>query len=492
MSTRSRAFFKRVLIVGGVALAPMLMAVGAAAYLLYPTLRNPPVADYPPPASRAEANLQDLDFLGRNYPELNRSFTQATRAAFLAELAELSAKAGTLDAAGLEMGIAHAVALSDEGHARVRGVAYGRSLNALPIRLGWFAEGLFVIMADPEHTSLLGARIIEVAGLPIATLAEHLDSYVGGSAQLKRELLPYFLISPAALSAAGLVPAADTLELTMEVPGGNVVTQRVAATDSPAHGPLPEGAIWRTRFNNHWPARDLSPVTFPGDARPWTHLLPPTNELPLYLRNPDRFYWDDSSMPGMTYVQINAVRDAADGISLGAYLADILAQVRAAKPRTIVIDLRMNAGGNLERMVDFTRDLPQALAPGAHIYVLGGGNTFSAAISSAARLKYYGADRTTVVGLPFGDRGQFWAEGRQLTLPNSGLEVQYTTSWHDWENGCSLAQIGTCYLFNYLWIVPAGSLAPNVVIEQTIADYLAGRDTLMDWVIADAAGPPNS
>lgn len=84
-------------------------------------------------------------------------------------------------------------------------------------------------------------------------------------------------------------------------------------------------------------------------------------------------------------------------------------------------------------------------------------NTFSAAISTAARLKYFGGTQTILIGEPMGDRLQFWGEGGRTVLPNSQITIRYTTAYHDWEHGCSLSQLRTCFLLNYFYDVPAGS-----------------------------------
>ncbi|HEY0648019.1 hypothetical protein [Phenylobacterium sp.] len=120
-------------------------AVGVGA-MMWPVLSRPPGASYPPPASRTEANLQDLHYLER-FARVNRSFSPAERAAFLAQVLALQRRAGELDAASLEMGIARAVAVAGDAHTNVRGAAWGLSLNAIPLRFAWFREGLFVVMA---------------------------------------------------------------------------------------------------------------------------------------------------------------------------------------------------------------------------------------------------------------------------------------------------------------------------------------------------------
>ena len=123
----------------------------------------------------------------------------------------------------------------------------------------------------------------------------------------------------------------------------------------------------------------------------------------------------------------------------------------------VIIDLRFNSGGDNTLTGAFGKALPDALPPGGRIFILTSGNTFSAAIDTAARLKYFGGQRVVITGEPMGDREQFWGEGGSVFLPNSRLEVRYSTALHDDEHGCSLAQIRTCYFLDYFIGVPAGN-----------------------------------
>ena len=82
-----------------------------------------------------------------------------------------------------------------------------------------------------------------------------------------------------------------------------------------------------------------------------------------------------------------------------------------------------------------------------------------------------------------GDRGQFWGEGDRVSLPNSKIVVRYATAYHDWENGCSLEQITTCFLFNYIYGVAPGPLTPQVTATPRFAYYASGRDLIMDEVM---------
>jgi hypothetical protein len=159
-------------------------------------------------------------------------------------------------------------------------------------------------------------------------------------------------------------------------------------------------------------------------------------------------------------------------------------EAAARQPRFAVVDLRSAPGGSYPRAAELTRDLPALIPEGGKIFILTSGNTFSAGIVTAARLKYFSGARAEIVGEPVGDHPQFWAEAAtRIVLPNSALRVGYATGYHDWENGCSFTQILVCYPPNYFMGVAAGDLDPTVPVSWSFADYLEGKDTALERIL---------
>lgn len=470
---------------GAVALLAFLLVVLVPlAFIIYPVFKPYPAADFPPAHLQAEKNAQDLAYL-RHLPQIDRSFTAENRAAFERALDELAARSQDLDKAALAMGAARAVALADNGHTNVLGLVGGRGFNAVPFRLGWFADGLYVVSAAADDADLLGAQILALNGRSPEQLVEALRPYVGGSPVFARELSPNFMISPALLHAAGLTGDPDKSALVVRERSGTVSARTFVAVPG-----TPEGLE-----RNFWPKRDWSPVPQPG-RNGWVHVLDGI-ALPPYLSRPDQNYWHDYlEKDDILYVQFNRVQDQGPA-SVSDYLSNVLEEARTRKVKNAVVDLRFNAGGNYLLAVDFSRQLPTIVPPDGKIFILTSGNTFSAAISTASRLKYYAGSRAVLIGEVMGDRGQSWGEGGTAFLPNSKIAVRYATAYHDWENGCRLSQLRTCFFLNYLYGTAAGSLLPTVRLSPTFARYAAGEDAVMEEVLrlagnARMSGEPGS
>jgi hypothetical protein len=473
----------------------VLAIVGFASFLMYPAVKTPSPPRFAKPASQAEANKQDLAYAKNALHEMDRSFSAQEWAAFDRQIDELASHAEDLDAAVLEMGIAKAVAAAGNGHTNLLGALRGLTLNSIPLRFYWFADGLRVVKADPAYAELLGAKVLEIAGRKPEELVQTLSAYVGGPMSVARELAIYPMESPQALHAIELSDSSDAVHVMLQTADGQLVERTIGAVPIPASGPAPEKTPQFLMFDPrelHWPRRELSPVPLPtraeypqptGDGRAWAHVLD-QRSVPLTLQNPNRFYWS-AYLDGtaILFLQINTIMDQAGQEPLSAFLQKTFADAGAKKPQFAIVDLRWNPGGSYQHVTDFTRRLPQLIPANGKVFILTSGNTFSAGIVTTARLKYFSGQRGEIVGERIGDDPQFWAEAAtRIVLPNSGLRIGYATGYHDWQNGCSLSQILICYLPNYWLGVPAGDLAPTVPLSWSFDDYLAGRDTAIERI----------
>ncbi|MDP3736430.1 MAG: hypothetical protein Q8R02_03515 [Hyphomonadaceae bacterium] len=462
-------FMKR-LVAGLLGLVVLATALGAATwvFVLAPANATLPPPDFAAPRDAAEARVQDLTYL-RRLPEIDRSFSPEETATFHTEIDRLIGVANSIDGARFEMGVARAIALAGNGHTYLRAAPMGLSLNSLPLRFLWFDDGLFIVAAKVEHADLLGARILRLAGRAPEDLVPELRPYVGGRETRARLFSINFMTSPQALNAIGLAPDPSALDLTLELADGSIAERNVAAdTASAASDDAPRS-----------PALDLLPERLP--AEDWRHVLAGVKP-PLYLQQSGSLYFHAFPTPDTFYVAVRRTRDDEGKQKLGDFLDDALAQARAKRPQTIIVDLRANTGGSYETASTFTRELPKALAEGGRLFILVGPDTFSAGLVLAARLKYFGDGRAMLVGTEMGDDAQFWAEGGRLTLPNSKLMVRYSTAYHDWSKGCGLADISRCHFINYFQGVAAGDLSIELPVSSTFSAYLSGGDPAMDAV----------
>lgn len=435
---------------------------------LAPETPAPPVSPVAP--TRAEAQRQDVAYLG-TIAALDRSFPRDRRNTLSNDLAGLNERAGRMNDAAFEVGVAHALALAGNGHTNAQGVAFGRDLPTLPLRFAWFADGLFIVRAAPALNCALGARIESLNDRSPEDLLHVLRPLIGGTDQFAKLLSVNLMVAPAALHALDTSAPLDNEKISLAQSRCPQSEFKVDASARPSSISTDE---------NRWPTRDLSPVREPQDPNEFQHALD-GRSTPLYLRRPDDPYWSARLGTNLLYVQLRRIRNAG-AVSLPEFARSTFDTVESQRIRYVVVDLRASPGGNSNLLFTFSRRLPRAVGTDGKVFVLIGPNTFSAAIITTARLKYYGGARTLLIGEDMADSGRFWSDGGRSTLPNSHIPISYARYLQDWSNGCSLAQLLVCYWVEYFHGVAAGDLSPTIRLPETSAAYFSGRDTVMEKV----------
>jgi hypothetical protein len=221
--------------------------------------------------------------------------------------------------------------------------------------------------------------------------------------------------------------------------------------------------------------RPILVIARSGYGADWQSVLA---EPPLSLRQTDRAVLSVPLEGGGIYVRINVNQDDANG-SLAGQLAAVTAGTPPGGWRRMILDLRFNDGGDERKTVDFTHDLPSLLDAYGGLWILTGNATFSAAIITAARAKFFLGTRAHIVGEAVGDHEPFWTDGGPpLVLRNSGIAIGHAYFKQDWAHGCY--QPALCNPLQWLYGVAAGELSPEVTIGWSFADYASGRDTVLE------------
>lgn len=416
---------------------------------------------------QAAGQIADAAYLAR-FPEFDRAYTRATRAQAERQLAQLQAEAGTLSHEQFVLRVAEIAALADNGHTSIGENAFKKNTPRLPLRTYQFADGLHIVWAAPALSDLLGARIDAIDGRSIAAIHVATRRYAGGTDAHRQRMLTAMLESPALLQAAGLAASRDSLTLRGVLANGASFERTIQAEER-------DRSAWVSSSQ-----RLLFPV---WEGAPMASLITDGDALPVYLRHRSNLFSLEALPEGGLYVGLAHNADT-DDLPIATFLDRVLTRVRDGRSTFVVIDLRMNGGGDLTTTYAFARDLPQA-ANGAPIYVLTSPWTFSAAITTTAALKTAGGDQVIIVGEPVGDRLDLWAEGGTFNLPNAFLQVHYASGRHVYNGPCR--DRATCFWLNDRYPVRVRSLEPDIAAPLTFAAYRALRDPAVDAVLADQA-----
>jgi hypothetical protein len=393
----------------------------------------------------------------RNYIARNRAYTPASRAEALRRLALLPGLTG--DPARFELEVSHIAALSDNGHSALLPPQWASRYKRSPVRLGLFADGLYVVAAPPDRRRLVGRQVLRINGHGWRQVRAAYARYQGGEPAFRDQFVTLFMELPALLVAAGFGTDPDLVEYSLAPRRrGSPEQVLVAAALSPYPG---EAAFTGT------------PMTIEAAA------MLPAAARPLYLREP-RESFRLAFVPEIdaAFIQLKAT----GGLHIDDFLANTLAELRTRRPRNIIIDLRFNIGGNLNITRDFMQALP-GLAQGGRVYAITSGRTFSAAISSLGYLRQAAGDRLVIVGEPIGDRLEFWAEGDIMRLPGLGALMLYATERHNYMTGCPEED---CHASIREHPIRVTGLQPDIAAPLRYADFRAGRDPAMEAVARDA------
>ena len=418
-------------------------------------------------AERVRGWQADLDTTLLVWLPQDRSFSAEARERFAADLRELRRSVTHFSDEQILAKLATATAGAKNAHTRLYTLRNRGVLRRYPFRVWWFGKDLAIVRAKPEHGDLVGGRIVKIAGLSPAAAAKRVEPLYAGNDSWDRYMSTYLLTSPEILRGVEVLRD-DTLEIVVETWAKGRRTVRLAPmplerTDQPTE------AWW-----------DLAP-THPGRQGPWLSALSSgSSQMPLYLSRLSEWYWTHSIPEHKAlYLQYNRSQDPPDHETVGEFGRRVLEEVTSHPPRKLILDLRFNTGGNLDLADSLMRGiaaLPLAQEPG-RLFVITGRTTFSAGISAVATLREL--TKVVIVGEPVGDVLETWSEGGNVLLPNTKLTMHFTNGFHSYTPREYPDR--KPYRYPDLSITEVG---PDVAVETTLKQYLAGEDPALEAVLA--------
>ena len=436
----------------------------------------------PDPATLTAADWQgDLAFLvaaiERQHP---RPFHSISAEEFRTEARSLHERLPALDLNQILVEFSRLVARlgPGDGHSRVR-LERGFLRSQVPLRFYLFEDDLHVLAAAPEHAHLVGTRVRSIGGTPVGSVVSAVGAVgAADNASHRRLSVPLFLAAPEVLQGLGLATA-EGVVLEVEDPSAEPSGGATSSYTVP-FVPWPEDPSGLFSDGAYDPARLGSP---PG----WATMRPTDTPPPLYLSRPNDWYWyEELATEGaagapekdrVLYAQVNVIGNQEGEPSLADFYAELLERAESEPVAKLVIDLRLNGGGNnfFNRALIHGLIRSDAVNVRGRTYVLIGRNTFSAAGNLVTKLGH----ETNVVfaGEPSGAAPNQYGDARAVTLPRSGLQVSISTLY--WQDGGPMDERP--------WV------APDIAVDLTATDFVAGRDPVLETVLAlapESVGAP--
>lgn len=407
-----------------------------------------------PPQDSGQRWRQDIAVARQEFLLKDRSYSRRNRAIADHRLGILSEQAARLTDQQIVAELARVAALAGNAHTRAYLLRNRGWWRRYPIRVWKFSDGWRVVATRPGNEELLGARITSIAGKSVGRAEAAVAPLYAGPPTWQDYMATYTLTSPDALLGTGILMGTEDAALGLEKDG-----RRFSVTVRPSPEPrrqTPEESWWF-----------LSPA-HPATAG-WAQVLA-GRDLPAYLDHPANWYDARLCRGGIVYFSFSRSEDQPGRPTLAVFGQALLDKIAGVPVARLVIDLRFNTGGNLQKTQDLFRTIARSEIgqTRGRLFVVMGPSTFSAGITPAAILKQDG--KPVLVGSNPGDRTTFWAEGGNVTLPNSGINLHYADRAHVYVGRAAIPD-DMIYLH-----LNAGSLAPDRPASQTFAEYARGDD----------------
>lgn len=414
-------------------------------------------------AGITDPGLEDLRAYRSDVFEPDPSFSTAARSEAVRQLDALESRLGSLSEAEFELALAEVSALAQNGHSFLMPGGWTARYNRIPVEFGVFADGIYVVSTNNRYPDLVGQRLTSIDKNPVEKIEEYWSRHQGGLVGWRNQYLPFLLESPEVLFAASLSDSPDQVILELESEDGQKTSVTIQGTTDL---PVLEGMDAFLA-----PSSLLHTDTVPGTQR---------KEPPLYLRQPDQAFRYES-LPGLdaVYIQFKANADFSEGDNIKGFMTEARNKLREERPMNIIIDERLNPGGDLNITRNFVQAIPRLIPENGKVFAIVSGRTFSAGISTVAYLEQAMEGNLVIVGEPVGDQLEFWAEGDLVILPNSGAAILMATERHNYLDGC---QEEDCHAPIREHPIRVRTLEPDYYTPLTYAAFAASIDPAMDKI----------
>ena len=388
-------------------------------------------------ALRTDHWRQDLQFLATQLPLLHRNaFFKIPRAQFDQAVADLDQDIPSLPDHEIVVRMMRIVAMIGDAHTTLNTTGSTQQLRLFPLKLYWFSDGLYVTEAASQYRDVLGARLVRIGSTDVQQAYNVVSEVISHeNEQWLKAMSPAALVSPEILQALRIIPDLRASPFVFRDGTGREFTVNVAPV---------------------WASQNIDWVTSPNPAQAPT---------PLYRQHPELNYWFDYLDASHTlYLQYNVCQNRPD-LPFNQFLQQMQAFAATRPVDRFVIDLRNNTGGDssiLQPLINAVAGDPN-INRKDRLFVIIGRLTFSSGLFNAIDLKQ--RTNATFVGEATGGKPNGYGEVRSFRLPNSRLNIFYSTRLFTTMPGDPL------------------SLFPDTAVQVSSTDFFSGRDAVMDSIL---------
>ena len=384
--------------------------------------------------TRVEKWRQDLKYMARELPRHHKNaFHSVSRREFERAVTELDRAIPSLQDHEIIVGFRRILALIGDGHTNIFG--WESSFHRYPFRFFRFSDGYYVTRATSEYNKLLGAHLVKIGNLDMDKAFEAVTTLLpkGEGEMYLWHYAPVYLSFAEVQHALRMQSSPAKGEFVFEDDSGKQFSVEMS--------PLPANAE----------------VTFADAAR----------QIPLYRQRANEPLWYKYLPESKTvYFQFRGYPPYPEFLQ---FSAELLQFIEKNPTDRLVIDLRSNSGGDESSFQPLLEGIIRNdnINRKGHLFVIIGRPTYSAGMLNAVQLKL--RTNAILVGEPTGAKPNQFNESsgdKALKLPNSGLTVDYSI------------------LYRKLLKDDSPALMPDVRVNLSSRDYIAGRDPVLEKILS--------
>lgn len=361
---------------------------------------------------------EDLRYMASEMPKRHKNlYHTISKQQFDSAVATLDAKIPSLARHRIIVELARLVAMIGDGHTNIAPTRDPKiAFHILPVKFYLFDDGFFIRAADRAHADLVGSHVVSIGGVTVDECISRAREIIGRDNEMDVKFFaPQLLAMPEVLDALGIAKDTENAELKLEKDGkqSKVLLSPVGLAEMM---PPDTDSTWSPKQG--WiDMRDRA-------------------QAPLWLKDPaNKFWFEYLPDSRIVYAQFNQVGDK-ETEKLEDFSHRLFAFVAANEVDKLILDLRLNRGGNGGLLRPLVRDIIKSkVDERGKLFAIIGRSTFSAAQFLLNELEHY--TDTIFVGEPSGSKGNIYGDSRKITLPNSGVTVRasiyYWQNWSPWD-----------------------------------------------------------
>lgn len=300
----------------------------------------------------------------------------------------------------------------------------------LPIEFYQFSDGIFVRKAKDVYKEIIGLEVVSIEGIPIEEVLNKVRKVANPENEIMMNWTGLFYSTlPEVLLHYGVITDRSKVSIQLKDCNGDISTSVIMSEPFSLQVLQTKGLI------DGWKSMNSENI----------------NVKPLYIKNTKSKYWHKYIKESkLVYCQLNEIRNGKQQ-SLQEYGKELVAFIENSDAMALVLDIRLNNGGNGLLNKDFLTQLIQCekINQRGKFFTIIGRKTFSAAIMLTTQLDQY--TETIFIGEPTGGKPSHIGDDNYFALPYSGLMVSAAMSY--WQSHVSYDQRN--------WVAPEIFCAPS-------------------------------